>query len=671
MKMAMSTTPVLALPNFTQAFIIETDACDLGIGAVLLQNGHPIAYYSKALGPINQKLSIYEKEFLAIIMAVDKWRSYLQRGPFTIRTDHKSLCNLEDQQLTSELQKKAMTKLIGLQYKFQYKKGEDNKVADALSRVGHTFEAAAMSGCQPVWLQEILNSYQVDSHAQNLLSQLVIHSPDSEGFSLTDGLIRQHGRIWVGSNVGLQTKIIHTLHSTPIGGHSGIQQTYQRIKKLFIWKGLKHDVENFVRQCSVCQQAKHEHCGTPGLLNPLKRPEKPWDDITMDFIEGLPKSNGYNAILVVVDRYTKYAHFLPLRHPFTAPQVAKLFMDHVVKLHSIPLSIVSDRDKIFTSSFWRELFKLLNTQLQLSTAYHPQTDGQSERVDQCLEQYLRCATQATPTKWVNWIPMAEFWYNTSFHTSIGCSPYKALYNQEPNYGMLPDFTTTDNSEVIDTLHDREMHSAMLRQNLARAQLRMKHNADSKRTPREFQVGEQVYLKLQPYVQNSVVHRPSPKLSYKFFGPYEILARIGPLAYKLALPAESQVHPVFHVSQLKQHVPDHTPVFVSLPQPLELDSSELFPEAVLDRRLVKKGNAAYLQVLVQWSSLPTSMATWEDYEVLRKRYPKATAWGQSASQGAGNVMTGSATPSDNTKEAEQVAEKTEAATTTNEGPSSSS
>ena len=128
----------------------------------------------------------------------------------------------------------------------------------------------------------------------------------------------------------------------------------------------------------------------------------------MDFIEGFPWSDGYNAILVVVDRYTKYAHFLLLRHPFTAPQVAKVFMNNVVKLHGIPLSIVSDRDKVFTSSFWRELFKLLDTQLLLSTAYHPQTYGQTERVNQCLEQYLRCATQATPGNWVKWISLAEF-----------------------------------------------------------------------------------------------------------------------------------------------------------------------------------------------------------------------------------------------------------------------
>ena len=167
LKLAMSTTPVLALPNFEKQFTIETDACDTGIGAVLAQEGHPVAFYSKALGVNNQKLSIYEKEFLAVMMAVEKWRSYLVRGPFIIKTDHQSLCQLGDQVLTTDLQKKAMTKLVGLQFQFQYKKGVENKAADALSRVGHILAVSALSVSQPVWLQEVINSYAADSQAQD------------------------------------------------------------------------------------------------------------------------------------------------------------------------------------------------------------------------------------------------------------------------------------------------------------------------------------------------------------------------------------------------------------------------------------------------------------------------------------------------------------------------
>ena len=322
LKQAMIDAPVLALPNFDRPFSIETDACETGIGAVLVQDSHPLAYFSKALGVRNQKLSTYEKEFLAVMMAVDKWRPYLQRGPFTIVTDHKSLCNLGDQQLDTELQRKAMSKLVGLQFKFQYKRGVENGAADALSRVGHLLTVNALSLCQPAWTQEVTNSYETDIEAQTLLAQLAITSPDERGYTLNQGLIRYKGRLWIGANSALQTKLISALHYSPIGGHSGATTTYHRVKKLFMWRGLKTVVEDFVRQCQICQQSKHENISPTGKLQPLPVPSAPWQDISMDFVEGLPKSEGFEVIMVVVDRLTKFAHFIPLKHPFTASQVA-------------------------------------------------------------------------------------------------------------------------------------------------------------------------------------------------------------------------------------------------------------------------------------------------------------------------------------------------------------
>lgn len=381
LKTAMTTTPVLALPDFAATFTVETDACDDGLGAVLMQKGQPIAFLSKALGEQHKYLSIYEKEFLALIMAVDRWRPYLQRQEFVIKTDHRSLSYLEDQQVHSELQKKAMTKLMGLQFRIIYKKGKDNTAADSLSRFSHVMAIQTVSEAKPAWVQEVLNSYATDPKAQELLQQLTLHSPTPEGYSLQNGLIRLGTQILIGDNSALHTKLIAACHASAMGGHSGVQATYHRLKRLFVWKGLKLDVDNFVKQCQICQQAKHERTHPAGLLQPLPIPEGPWQDITMDFIEGLPRSKGFNSILVVVDRLTKYAHFIPLKHPFTANQVAKEILSHVVKLHGAPVSIVSDRDRIFTSSFWRELFKLLDTKLLMSTAYHPQTDGQSERVN--------------------------------------------------------------------------------------------------------------------------------------------------------------------------------------------------------------------------------------------------------------------------------------------------
>jgi len=643
----MSSTPVLILPNFKEPFVIETDASDVGIGAVLMQNNQPVAYLSKALAQHHKQLSIYEKEFLALIMAVEKWRQYLQHQEFLIRTDHKSLTYLAEQNLHSDMQRRAMNRLMGLQFKVVYRKGKENLAADAPSRVGHLLAIQAVSSLQPIWVQELLNSYTTDPRAQQLLAQLAIKSPDEHGYSLDKGVIKFQNKLWVAQNSALQTKIITAFHASALGGHSGVQATYHRIHRLFHWKGLKLAVEDFVKQCQVCQQAKHMNTHPAGLLQPLPIPEGAWQDISMDFIEGLPKSEGYDVILVIVDRFTKCAHFIPIRHPFTAPTIARAVFDNVVKLHGMPKTIVSDRDKIFTSTVWKELFRLLGTRLLFSSAYHPQTDGQTERVNQCLEMYLRCVVYDTPTKWKSMLSQAEFWYNSSFHSSLGCSPFHALYGYDPDFGAGP-MSQGSSTTVNEMVQEIKNQNTWLKEHLARAQNKMKQAADRSRKDQVFQVGEQVLLKLQPYAQSSLVNRPCPKLAFKYFGPFQVEARIGRAAYRLDLPEHSQLHPVFHVSQLKPFLPNYTPVFSELPKVAELDASNLLPEEVLERRLVKKGGKAIPQALVKWSTLPPSMATWEDWYVLQRRFPDQLAGGPASSEGGGGVMTGTSNQEESVK-----------------------
>lgn len=261
----------------------------------------------------------------------------------------------------------------------------------------------------------------MDEHAQQLLTELAIVNPNAAGYSLVEGLIRHKQKIWLGANSALQTKIISAFHASAVGGHSEVQATYQRVHKLFSWPGLKATVKSFVRQCAICQQAKHEHCKSPGLLSPLPIPSGAWQDLSMDFIEGLPKVNVYSIIYVVVDRFTKYAHFIAIKHPFIVASVATVFFDSIVKLHGKPKTIVSHRDKVFITNFWQELFKLMKTKLNLSSAYHPQTDGQTECVNQCIEMFLCSAICDTPKEWLKWLPMAEFWYNSTYHSAIHCS----------------------------------------------------------------------------------------------------------------------------------------------------------------------------------------------------------------------------------------------------------
>jgi len=245
---------------------------------------------------------------------------------------------------------------MGLQFKVVYRKGKENLATDALSRVGHLMALQAVSEATPVWVQEVLNFYHTDPVAQALLQSLAVTSPNAQGYSLDNGLIKYKNHVWLGHNSALRTKVIAALHSSPIGGHSGSKPTYHKVKHHFYWKGLKKDVENFVQKCLVYQQAKHEHTHPVGLLQPLPIPTGAWQDVSLDFIEGLPVSRGCSGILVVVDMFTKYAHFLSLKHPFSALQVAQLLLDSVIRLHGLPKSMVSDRDRVFLSKVWQDLF---------------------------------------------------------------------------------------------------------------------------------------------------------------------------------------------------------------------------------------------------------------------------------------------------------------------------
>jgi hypothetical protein len=217
------------------------------------------------------------------------------------------------------------------------------------------------------------------------------------------------------------------------------------------------------------------------LLEPLPVPSQAWEIVCLDFIEGLPTSDRHNALLVVIDKFTKYGHFIPLTHPFTALQIAQLFMSHIYKLHGLPKAIVSDRDRIFTSAVWQELFRLSDTKLMMSSAYHPQTDGQTERLNQSIEGFLRCTVHSCPKQWSKWIPVAEFWYNTTIHTTLGKSPFEVLYGYTPRQLGISNLQLCSVPDLEQWLKERELLSQLIKQQLLRAQQRMKTQADKNRT----------------------------------------------------------------------------------------------------------------------------------------------------------------------------------------------
>ena len=620
----MCSSPVLTLPDFSKEFTIEADACGTGIGAVLMQGGRPIAFYSKSLGPKVAAQSIYEKEAMAILEALKKWRHYFLGSKLVIKTDQQSLKHMMNQRLVEGIQHKLLLKLMEYDYIIEYKAGKDNVVADALSRLPQdqlqTKICNAITVVIPEWIIDVQNSYEGDVQAHKILSMIGTNSDPDQHYSFENGILRFKGRIYVGEETSIRTNLIRDYHCSAFGGHSGMRATHHRIKALFYWPGLKKTVEMFIRECPVCQITKVEHIHIPGLLNPLEVPDMAWTHITMDFIEGLPKSKGKDAILVVVDRLTKYAHFLALSHPYSVEQVVEIFMNNIHRLHGMPMAIIIDRDRIFTSQLFQEIFKSMKVQLRFSTSYHPQTDGQTERVNQCLESYLRNMTFQEPHQWYSWLSLAGWWYNTTYHTSLQMTPFQALYGYPPP--QINEFSISCNvsTEARVTIEQKEAIFQKLKASLTEAQRRMKHYANRNRTERSLNVGDMVYIKLQPYRQTAFGIRGSLKLRSKFYGPFKVLEKIGQVAYKLQLPEDASIHPVFHVSQLKKHLGQRAVPMSNLPSVGPDGQIKTQPVAVLQRRMIPRNGVAITQWLILWENLGPVDATWEDAAVIQSMYP---------------------------------------------------
>jgi hypothetical protein len=362
----------------------------------------------------------------------------------------------------------------------EYKKGVDNKVADALSRRNSEAEDISLSLLSlPVlgWVDDLKAQYLVDPKLQLFLTQWHTHELSTQKYSLRDGILLYKNRIILGDSPHLKAQVLLYVHSDPMAGHVGYEKTLQRAKRDFYWQGMRRDIKAFIRQCDTCQMNKHDNTYPAGVLQPLPIPSRVWTDISMDFVEGLPLSQGYSVIFVVVDRLSKYANFMALSHPYSAARVAQIFVANVFKLHGMPNSIVSDRDTTFTSTFWSELFRLQGTTLKLSTNYHPQTDGQTEIVNKALKNYLRCFTQDSPKNWSYWLPWAEYSYNTSWHSSTKLTPFEVVYGVPPPRLLTYIPGTTRVQAVDEVLRNREQILSILNHNLKQAQQRMKKYAD--------------------------------------------------------------------------------------------------------------------------------------------------------------------------------------------------
>jgi hypothetical protein len=438
----------------------------------------------------------------------------------------------------------------------------------------------------------------------------------------SDNILRCNGRVCVPDAKNLRNTVLEEAHKSKLSIHPGATKMYQDLRLDYWWPGMKRHVAEYVASCLTCQKAKVEHQKPAGMLQSLDIPEWKWNSISMDFITGLPKTRRkHDSIWVIVDRLTKSAHFLPVRITDTAEKLTDIYVAEIVRLHGIPSSIVSDRDPKFTSHFWRTLHEALGTKLRLSSAYHPQTDGQTERTNQSLEDLLRACVLDDRGSWDDVLPLIEFTYNNSFHTSIGMAPYEALYGrrcQTPLCWYQDGESMIVGPEMVQQTTDKVRK---IRARMKVAQDRQKSYADRRRRPLEFEAGEHVFLRVTPTtgVGRAIKAR---KLTPKFIGPYQITERIGKVAYRIALPPIlSQIHDVFHVSQLRKYVPD--PSHVITPDDIQLKenlSFEVPPVKIADRKMKRLRTKDIPLVKIIWNEA-TGDATWELESKMKEQYPE--------------------------------------------------
>jgi hypothetical protein len=455
----------------------------------------------------------------------------------------------------------------------------------------------AASAIEPGLRDRILQSLPSDIGVQQYREN------PSLPWSLQEGLLLRNGLIYIPEP--LRVDVIREHHDAPLTGHQGVARTCELITRNFWFPRMQTTVENYINSCHLCQTSKAPRHPRHGELASLPVPTSPWKGLSCDFITDLPLSNGMDSILVFVDRMTKMSHFLPCLKSTSAPDFARLFVSHVVKLHGLPDSIVSDRGSIFTSHFWTTVASILKIDPRKSTAFHPQTDGQTERMNQTLETYLRIFVNHEQDDWFDLLPLAEFAYNNARQESTKMSPFFANYGFHPRF--LTEFSPTPVPAANDfASHLHEVHDRLI-ENVKKAQDISARYYDQKHKPIEYKPGDLVWLNSS----HLSTTRPSKKLDWKQLGPFKILKRIGLQAYRLDLPPTMRhIHNVFHVSLLEPCKPSSLAPH-GLPPPLPplyiKDDHEYFEiEDILDSRRMGRR----IQYFIKWKGYPDSDNSWE-------------------------------------------------------------
>jgi len=655
LKSRFTSGPILRHFDASLPIVLHTDASGFAISGILSQvhdnQLHPVAFWSRKLNPAECNYDIHDGELLAIVSAMKHWRHYMEgsKHPVRVLTDHKNLEVFMTTKSLNRRQARWAEILSGYDFVLCHIQGTKNP-ADGLSRrpdysngielqqgtivplsafrdlPAMNLESAAPQDSHsqsnsvpraqsqllalfqssvdilPSLRDRILKSYSDDEFVQSL--PMVPSTP----WAWQNDLLLHDGLIYVAQNDSLRLQLLQQHHDSPLAGHFGIAKTVELLSRNYYFPGMQSYVKRYVSSCDVCSRGKAPRHQKHGELAPLPVPDGPWKGITCDFIVDLPPSNGYDSILVFVDRLTKMAHYTPCRKTASAPEFAMMFIENVVRLHGIPESLVSDRGSIFTSQFWKSLAKLLGVEPRLSTAFHPQTDGQTEHMNQTIEQYLRMYCNYQQDDWVKHLPIAEFAYNNAIQSSTHCSPFYANYGHHPQFDVNLRSSPTSVpanvpaakqlAEQIHSLHDTLVENVKAAQN---DQARY-YDANHKRV--EFNVGDKVWL----HSTHIRTQRPSKKLDWKRLGPFPVLKRVGLQSYRLQLPHSMKVHPVFHVVFLEPYHENPFPGRVQPPPPpIVVDGEEEWEvEEVLDSKLIHKR----LHYLVKWKGYDPSENSWQ-------------------------------------------------------------
>ncbi|GJU94658.1 putative reverse transcriptase domain-containing protein, partial [Tanacetum coccineum] len=532
LKEKLCSAPILALPEGSEDFVVYYDALIKGLGAMLMQREKVIAYASR-------QLKIHEKNYTTYDMELGAVRRWLE-----LLSDYD--CEI------------------------RYHLGKANVVVDALSRKEQ----------EPMRVRALVMTIGLNLPKQILEARTEARKPKNLKFEDVRGIS------WLPVYGDLRALIMHESHKSKYSVHPGSDKMYQDIKKLYWWPNMKADIVTYVSKCLTCLRVKAEHQKPSGLLMQPEIPKWKWDNITMDFVTKLPRTaNGYDAIWVIVDRLTKSAHFLAMRETDPIDKLARLYIKEVVTRHGVPVSIIYDRDPRFLSHFWRAFQKALGTSLDMSTAYHPETDGQSERTIQTLEDMLRACVIDFGNGWERHLPLVEFSYNNSYHASIKAAPFEALYGRKCRSPVC--WAEVGDAQLTgpELIHETTEKIVQIKQRIQAARDRQKSYADVRRKPLEFQVGDRVMLKVSPW-KGVIRFGKRGKLNPRYIGPFKVLAKVGPVAYKLELPHQlSRVHNTFHISNLKKCLSDE-PLAIPFDE-LHIDDKLHFveePVEIMDREV---------------------------------------------------------------------------------------